>query len=52
MNDYTKLDKKVDNIIKTVCGYIKDLSPEYIKQEILSAYLYAREAHEGDFRHS
>ena len=52
MCDYTKVDKKIDSIIKEVSKYMKDLSFDYIKEEILKAYYYARKAHEWQFRHS
>ena len=52
MYDYTKVDKKVDWIVKDVLVYMRNLSPEYIRSEIFKAYFYSREAHEGQFRHS
>jgi len=44
--DYSKIDKKVNEIVKKVCSYIKYFDESYIKEEIFSAYLYARDAHE------
>ncbi|NUJ97541.1 bifunctional (p)ppGpp synthetase/guanosine-3',5'-bis(diphosphate) 3'-pyrophosphohydrolase [Candidatus Gracilibacteria bacterium] len=53
MYDYTKIDKKVFLIIKKVISYLgKYVSEETIKEEILKAYAYAKQAHEGQFRHS
>lgn len=52
MYDYSDIDKIVEEIIQEVCGYMKNLNNDYIREEILSAYLYARDAHEWDFRHS
>lgn len=49
--DYTSIDNKVKNIIKTVCLY-SDFEEHYIESEIWKAYIYARDAHEWDFRHS
>lgn len=48
--DYTFIDKKVDKIIKQVSGYLSDVSYENINSEIKKAYLYAKEAHAGQFR--
>lgn len=50
--NYSRIDKKVEGIIKKVCLYMRDLDPEYVRWEIENAYLYARDAHEGDFRKS
>jgi hypothetical protein len=46
MYDYSDIDKIVEEIIQEVCGYMKNLNNDYIREEILSAYLYARDAHE------
>lgn len=48
--DYTSVDKKVDKLIKNVCIYSSDLSPDYIANEIKKAYLFARDAHHGVMR--
>jgi len=48
--DYTKLDKKVEKIIKRVNLYMPSLSKEYISNEIKKAYIYARDAHKWVFR--
>jgi hypothetical protein len=50
MYDYSKIDKKVDNIIKKVANYIDYFDEDYIREEIYRAYIYARDAHEGQFR--
>ncbi|QFR39384.1 bifunctional (p)ppGpp synthetase/guanosine-3',5'-bis(diphosphate) 3'-pyrophosphohydrolase [Candidatus Gracilibacteria bacterium 28_42_T64] len=52
MTQYTKIDKKVDGIIKNVKGYMKNLSPDFIDVEIRKAYIFAKEAHEGQYRKS
>jgi len=44
--DYSKIDKKVDQIIKKTCIYLKIFDKELIENEIKKAYLYAKEAHE------
>ncbi len=49
-NIYKKADKKVEKIIKLVSGYMKNLNVEYIRSEINKAYIYARDAHEGQTR--
>ncbi len=43
--DYSLVDKKVDKLIKNICLYLSELSPEYIENEVKKAYLFAREAH-------
>jgi hypothetical protein len=43
--DYTSVDKKVDKLIKNVCLYLSELSPDYIQNEIKKAYIFARDAH-------
>ncbi len=48
--DYTSVDKKVDKLIKNVCLYLSELSPDYIENEIKKAYLFARDAHHGVMR--
>lgn len=48
--DYSKIDKKVDNIVKNVASYIDYFDIDYIKEEIFRAYIYARDAHEWQFR--
>ena len=52
MYDYSKIDKKVDEIIDIVALYMKNLNKDYVRDEIYKAYLYARDAHEWDFRKS
>jgi len=47
--DYTKIDKKVDWIIKNIWSYL-DLDKKIIKGEIEKAYIYARDAHEWQMR--
>jgi hypothetical protein len=50
MQDYSKIDKKVEIIIKKVVLYVDYFDKDYVKNEILNAYNYAKEAHEGQFR--
>ncbi len=53
MYDYSKIDKKVDFIIKEVNSYLsKYVQKEIIKEEIKKAYEYAKKAHEWQTRHS
>ena len=52
MYDYKKIDKKVDFIVLEVSKYMKNLTFDYIKEEIFKAYYYSRDAHEWQFRHS
>ncbi|MDD2907484.1 MAG: RelA/SpoT family protein [Candidatus Gracilibacteria bacterium] len=47
---YIKIDAKVDAIVKKVSLYMRNLNFEYIKSEIFKAYLYSRDAHEGQNR--
>lgn len=48
--DYSKIDNKVEQIIKKTCKYLKLFDKEFIEKEIKKAYLYAREAHEWQMR--
>ena len=50
MQDYSKIDIKVDCLIEEVCSYMKYFDESYIKKEIYKAYLYARDAHEWQVR--
>lgn len=50
MDTKAKLDAKVENIVKKVSLYMRDLNIEYIKNEIFKAYNYAYEAHQWQFR--
>lgn len=49
-SDYLKIDKKVELLINQVILYLKDFSRDYVSNEINKAYLYAKNAHHGDFR--
>lgn len=49
-SDYLKIDKKVELLINQVILYLKDFSRDYVSNEINKAYLYAKDAHHGDFR--
>ncbi len=49
-SDYLKIDKKVELLINQVVLYLKDFSRDYVSNEINKAYLYAKNAHHGDFR--
>ncbi len=48
--DYSKIDKKVDQIIKKTSKYLTIFDKDFISAEIKKAYFYARDAHEGQFR--
>jgi hypothetical protein len=43
---YSKIDKKVENLIKDVEKYMTGVTPAFIHGEIWKAYIYARDAHE------
>jgi len=47
--DYSKINKKVDGIIEKVSHYLS-LDKNIIDSEINKAYIYARDAHEGQMR--
>ncbi len=49
-NEYTSVDLSVKLIIERVCEYMPNLNQKYIYDEIWRAYLYARDAHEGQYR--
>ncbi len=49
-NKYNKTDKKILKIVDIVSEYMTNLNSEYIKSEILKAYEYAKEWHEGQNR--
>ena len=49
-NKYAKIDKKVEQIVKKVAEYMTSLDISNIREEIFKAYIYAREAHEWQFR--
>lgn len=48
--NYMNVDKKIEKLIKNVCLYLSDFSPEYIANEIKKAYIFARDAHHGVMR--
>lgn len=50
--DYFHINILVKSIIDEVAGYMKNISKEVISEEIQKAYIYARNAHEGQFRKS
>lgn len=50
--DYSAIDTLVQFIIDEVVGYMQSIPKEVISEEIRKAYLYARDAHEGQFRNS
>jgi GTP diphosphokinase / guanosine-3',5'-bis(diphosphate) 3'-diphosphatase len=50
--DYTLVDIVVAEIIERVCAYMHSVSRERITEEINKAYIFARTAHEGQFRKS
>jgi len=50
MPNYTKIDKKVEWLIKSVSSYMVNFDEDYIKNEICKAYTYSRDAHEWQMR--
>ncbi|MDD5213248.1 MAG: RelA/SpoT family protein [Candidatus Gracilibacteria bacterium] len=50
--DYSKIDDKVEKIIKLATSYMGDLDENYIRKHIIKAYELAKEAHHGQFRKS
>lgn len=50
--DYSKIDEKVEKIIKLATSYMDNLDENYIRKHISRAYNIAREAHHGQFRKS
>lgn len=50
MYDYSKIDKKVNDIVKKVSKYMVNLSFEEIEREVFKAYVFARDAHEWQIR--
>lgn len=52
MYDYSKIDRKVDKVIRSVVKYMTYSDKKTIQEEIYKAYLYARDAHEWQFRKS
>lgn len=49
---YTKIDKKVESIIRKVKKYMTGYTPNHIHEQIWNAYIYARDAHEWQMRKS
>ena len=49
---YSKIDKKVENIIKNVEKYMTGVTPAFIHEQVWKAYIYARDAHEWQMRKS
>jgi succinate dehydrogenase/fumarate reductase-like Fe-S protein len=50
--DYSKIDEKVEKIIKLTIAYMENLDEKYIRKHIIRAYELAKEAHHGQFRKS
>jgi (p)ppGpp synthase/HD superfamily hydrolase len=50
--DYFHINILVKSIIDEVTVYMKNVPKEIISEEIQKAYIYARNAHEGQFRKS
>ena len=48
--DYSKVDRKVKQIIQNTSKYLTIFDKKFIKAEILKAYDYARDAHEWQMR--
>jgi GTP pyrophosphokinase len=51
-NDYSNIDSQIRGIISTVTRYMPKVDAVLVAAEITRAYLYARDAHEGQFRQS
>ena len=49
---YSKIDKKVESIIRKVKKYMTWYTPKHIHEQIWNAYIYARDAHEWQMRKS
>lgn len=47
---YLKIDKRVEQIVKKVAEYMPNLNSEFIREEIFKAYVFARDAHEWQYR--
>ena len=52
MYKYLDIDKKLEFIIDSASKYMTSFNKEYIKQEVLKAYVFALEAHEWQMRDS
>ncbi|MCK9272178.1 RelA/SpoT family protein [Candidatus Gracilibacteria bacterium] len=50
--DYSNIDLIVEEIITKAISYMPKVSEEEIRNDITKAYLYSRDAHEGQFRQS
>ena len=50
MYDYSKIDKRVNTLVKKVSSYMPHFDISHIEAEINKAYFYARDAHEWQFR--
>ncbi len=49
-NEYVKIDKRVEQIIKKTVTYLTIFDKKHIREEILKAYHFARDAHEWQYR--
>ncbi len=49
---YAEIEKGVEELVRTVSGYMKGVPPETVCREIWRAYAYSRDAHHGQFRKS
>lgn len=50
--DYSKIDAKVEKIIKLAIWYMSKMNPESIESRIRKAYEFSKQAHHGQFRKS
>lgn len=50
MYDYSKVDKKVNEIVKKVSKYMTDIPYEDINRDIFKAYNFSRDSHEWQMR--
>ena len=51
-NIYMPIDAIVSEIISEAVSYMKNIPEETVREEIWRAYIYARDAHEGQLRKS
>ena len=51
--DYIEeIDEKAEDLVQTVAAYMTDFDESYVREHILKAYEYAKEAHKWVYRHS
>jgi GTP diphosphokinase / guanosine-3',5'-bis(diphosphate) 3'-diphosphatase len=50
--DYSVTDKLIQEIIRKVVIYMKNVPEKLVSDSIMKAYIFAKEAHDGQFRKS